>query len=105
MYTEVHQGDLSMDNRTVARKLLDWARSLEAERASIYRVKAYRRAAETILGLERPVEELVAGGGRKSLKELPGIGGRMSEKIEKLVRTGDISTLNEDGATMVRAPG
>jgi DNA polymerase (family 10) len=94
-----------MDNRTVARKLLDWARSLEAERASLYRVRAYRRAAETILGLDRPIEELVTGGGRKSLKELPGIGGRMSEKIEKLVRTGDISTLNEDGATMVRAPG
>jgi DNA polymerase (family X) len=94
-----------MDNRTVARKLLDWARSLEAEHASLYRVRAYRRAAQTILGLDRPIAELVEGGGRKLLKELPGIGGRMSEKIEKLVRTGDISTLNEDGVTMVRAPG
>ena len=90
-----------MDNRTVARKLLDWARSLEAEHANLYRVKAYRRAAETILRLDRPVEELVTVDGRKSLKELPGIGGRMSEKIEQLVRTGDISTLNEESANMV----
>jgi DNA polymerase (family X) len=94
-----------MDNRTVARKLLDWAHSLEAEHASFYRVKAYRRAAETIMGLECPVEELVSGAGRKALRALPGIGGRMSEKIEKLVRTGDISTLNEDNQNMLNAPG
>jgi len=92
-----------MDNRAIARKLLDWAHSLEAEHANFYRVKAYRRAAETILGLDRPVEDLVAGTGRKALKDLPGIGGRMSEKIEKLVRTGDISTLKEDSDTMVSA--
>ena len=68
-----------MDNRTVARKLLDWARSLEAEHASLYRVRAYRRAAETILGLDRPVEELVEGGGRKSLKELLDLGGSAAQ--------------------------
>jgi DNA polymerase/3'-5' exonuclease PolX len=94
-----------MDNRTIARKLLDWAHSLEGERANFYRVKAYRRAAQTVLGLDQPVEDLVAGEGRKGLKALPGIGGRMSEKIEKLVRTGDIATLKEDSQNMVHTSG
>ena len=92
-----------MENRAIAQQLLRMAHSLEADHANFYRVKAYRRAAETVLGLERPVEEIVAGEGRKALKQLPGIGGSMSEKIEKLVRTGDIAILKEDRQKMVVA--
>ena len=92
-----------MDNRTVARKLLDAAHLLEERHANLYRVQAYRRAAEMILGLDRPVEDLVAGEGRRGLKQLPGIGGRLSEKIEKLVRTGEIATLKEGDGNMVVA--
>ena len=90
-----------MDNRTVAQRLLDMAHSLEHEHASLYRIQAYRRAAETILGLERSVEDLVALEGRKGLKRLPGIGGKLSERIEKLVRSEDIANLNEDKDTLV----
>src|SRR5437667_449797 len=79
IYTSVHSGDSSMDNRIIARRLLDMAHSLEEKHANFYRVKAYRRAAETVLGLDRPVEDIVAGAGRKALKQLPGIGGSMSE--------------------------
>jgi DNA polymerase (family X) len=85
-----------MDNRTVAHELLQVAHSLEQKHASLYRVQAYRRAAQTILGLEQPVEEIVACAGRKALKELPGIGVKLSQKIETLVRTGQIATLKED---------
>jgi DNA polymerase (family X) len=91
-----------MDNRTIARQLLEEAHSLEKKRVSLYRVQAYRRAAETILGLEQPVEEIVSRDGRKALKELPGIGGRLSIKIETLVRTGEIATLKE-GENMLAA--
>jgi DNA polymerase (family 10) len=90
-----------MDNRTVARRLFDMAHTLEAEHASLYRIQAYRRAAETILGMERPVQDLVAAEGRKGLKRLPGIGGKLSERIEKLVQTEDIANLNESTAEMV----
>ena len=84
-----------MDNRTVAQRLLDMAHTLEQEHANLYRVQAYRRAAETILGLERSIEDLVSLEGRKGLKQLPGIGGKLSERIEKLVRSEDIPNLNE----------
>ncbi len=82
-----------MDNRAIAHQLLDLAHSLEREHASLYRVQAYRRAAETILGLDQPVEEIVAHAGRKALRQLPGIGAKLSVKIETLVRSGEIATL------------
>ena len=85
-----------MDNRTIARQLLDLAHSLETKRESLYRVRAYRRAAETILGLDQPLEEIVAHAGRKALKQLPGIGVSLSAKIETLVRTGEITNLMEE---------
>jgi hypothetical protein len=97
IYTEVHFGESAMDNRTVARQLLKMAHSLERECANLYRVKAYRRAAETVLRLDQPVEEMVAQAGRKALKDLPGIGVKMSAKIETLVRTGESTDLQEEG--------
>lgn len=91
-----------MENRSVAQQLLNLAHALEEKHASLYRVQAYRRAAETILGLERPVEEIVASEGRKALRQLPGIGPRMSVRIETLVRAGDITTLKKDERDIVR---
>jgi DNA polymerase/3'-5' exonuclease PolX len=85
-----------MDNRTIARRLLGAAHSLEQERANFYRVQTYRRAAETVLGLDDPVEDIVAHAGSKALKKLPGIGVKMAAKIETLVRTGEIAKVKED---------
>jgi DNA polymerase (family X) len=90
-----------MENRTIAQRLLRLAHSLEENHASLFRVQAYRRAAETILGLEQPVEEIVACEGRKALRQLPGIGSKLSARIETLVRTGEITSLKEDAHTMV----
>jgi DNA polymerase (family X) len=86
-----------MDNRAIAHRLLEAAHSLEEKRASLYRVQAYRRAAQAVLGLDRPVEDLVAAEGRKALKALPGIGPKLSIKIETLVRTGEIANLVVSG--------
>jgi hypothetical protein len=87
-----------MDNCSVARRLLDHAAYLENLDANIYRVRAYRHAAETILGLEEPVVDLVARTGREGLEALPGIGPRLSYAIDSLIRTGELRTLSgEDG--------
>ena len=91
-----------MDNCTIARQLLEVAHSLEEKRANLYRVKAYRRAAQTILGLDQPVEEIVAHAGRKALRQLPGIGAKLCVKIETLVRTGEIATLKEDESRLMQ---
>jgi DNA polymerase/3'-5' exonuclease PolX len=76
-----------MDNRTLAERLTGMAHDLERKRSSVFRSRAYRRAAETILGMDCPVEDLVAQGGRKLLKAMPGIGPKISRKIEELIRS------------------
>ena len=85
-----------MDNRTIAQTPMALAHSLQEKNAILYRVMAYRRAAQTIMGLDQPVEELVSTSGRNALKELPGIGARLSAKIEVLARGGDIANLKEE---------
>jgi hypothetical protein len=86
-----------MDNRTIADRLIHYAHYLESRRANIYRVQAYRRAAETMLGLDQPAADLVTEQGRTGLEALPGIGAHLSYTIEGLVRTGEFRTLDAEG--------
>jgi DNA polymerase (family 10) len=85
-----------MDNATIARKLNDYAAYLEGEDSNVYRVRAYRRAAATVLAQPRPLAEVVNEKGRGGLEELPGIGSNLAYTIEGLVRTGEFRTLRPD---------
>jgi DNA polymerase (family 10) len=82
-----------MGNPAIAQELIRIAHRLEAEGRSLYRIQAYRRAAETVLGLDRPLEAIVAENGARGLRELPGIGSKLAKKLVKLVQTGELSTL------------
>lgn len=82
-----------MDNRAIASRLTMHAHDLEKERESLYRIRAYRRAAQTVLGLDEPIEEIVARDGHKGLQALEGIGRHLAFTIEQLVRTGEFRTL------------
>jgi DNA polymerase (family X) len=86
-------GRLPLGNEEVAKRLEEAARALEEQDANIYRVRAYRTAAITVRGLERPVSEMLKQGGRNSLRELPGIGDRLAFTLEQLVLTGHIQHL------------
>jgi hypothetical protein len=86
-----------MDNHTIAQRLRDYANYLESQELNIYRVRAYRRAAEMIQGLDRPLTEIVAQEARSGLEALPGIGPHLSFTLEGLVRDGQFRTLNPDG--------
>jgi hypothetical protein len=90
------QEALAMDNHAIAQELIAHAGELERDEGNLYRVKAYRRAAETVLGLDRPVAEVIARHGRKGLEALPGIGTHLAYTIEHLVRTGELCTLTPD---------
>ncbi|HXG12930.1 MAG TPA: helix-hairpin-helix domain-containing protein, partial [Gemmataceae bacterium] len=85
-----------MDNQTIAQRLLDYADQLEGRDSNVYRIRAYRRAAQTVLELDRPVAELIAEQGRGGLEALPGIGSHLSYTIEGLVKTGEFRTVNMD---------
>src|SRR3984893_4587771 len=87
-----------MDNLSIAKRLLDHANNLEGRDANIYRVRAYRQAADTVMGLTQSVVDVLAKQGRQGLEELPGIGSHLSYAIESLVQTGELRTMNgEDG--------
>jgi Helix-hairpin-helix domain len=89
-----------MNNKTIADKMLEYANHLEAREANVYRVRAYRQAAQTVLQLDRQVKDLLQAEGRAGLEMLPGIGQHLSYTIEGLVRTGEFRTLGGDGGVM-----
>ena len=59
-----------MNNVMIAQCLVRAAHRLEREGSSLYRIRAYRRAAETVLMLERPISDIIAENGRKGLRRL-----------------------------------
>src|SRR5437879_6846697 len=76
-----------MDNKQIARILQDTAQLLEIDGAIIGRYRSYEKAAELIDSLPDSIEQLVKE--PEKLKELPGIGDRMVEHLEEIVKTGD----------------
>ncbi|HSE27308.1 MAG TPA: helix-hairpin-helix domain-containing protein [Gemmatimonadales bacterium] len=75
-------------NRLVAERLEEMARLLEEQGANRFRVAAYRRGAEAVRGLGRPLPDLVVEGGMEALDAVPGIGPRLARIIRDLVDTG-----------------
>ncbi len=93
----VERDEVTVDNRTIAKKLLDYANYLEGREANLYRVRAYRRAADTIQSLDRPLLEILAAEGRRGLECLPGIGRHLSYTLDTLLSTGEFRTLDSNG--------
>src|SRR5262245_41435316 len=93
-----------MDNRHIAERLTDFAHYLQTRKKSLYRVRAYRRAAETVLSLDCPVSDIIAHQGRKGLEILPGIGRNLSFTIANLVETGVLQTLRRPNKPVKPAP-
>ncbi len=79
-------GTVSITNEAIANRLRSHATELARGRENLYRVRAFRQAAMTVLLLPRPIEDLLADRGREGLAELPGIGASLAETIEKLAR-------------------
>jgi DNA polymerase (family 10) len=79
--------NLPMDNKQIARILRETAQLLEIDGAIIGRYRSYEKAAELIDGLPESIEQLVKQ--PEKLEELPGIGERMAEHLQEIVKTGD----------------
>ena len=86
-----------MNNADIARKLNEYADYLEGEEPNIHRVRAYRRAAQTVFALDRQASEILEEKGRAGLDELPGVGASLAYTIEGLIRTGEFHTLRPAG--------
>ena len=80
-------------NEDIARQLERIAELLEGQDANPFRVQAYRRAAETLRGLDEPAHAILAREGIAGLERLPNIGERLARSIEQYVTGGGISLL------------
>ena len=63
---------------------------LEMKGDSVFKVRAYQRAARTISHLSFPLAQAVEEG--TDLKKIPGIGKAISDKVHELLQTGRVST-------------
>ncbi len=74
---------------TIFRSMADL---LSTQRANPYRVRAYRRAADALLGLE---EDVAAVAQRNGLEGIEGIGKELAEKIREFLETGRLRAYEE----------
>jgi len=72
----------------ITARLREAARLLERQKANPFRVRAFRRAADTIAQLPEDVGALVARGGPEALRGLPGIGPGIAAAVHEMLATG-----------------
>jgi DNA polymerase (family X) len=83
-----------MKNSEVARILRNISILLDMDDVP-FKPRAYEKAALTIDALEDDVDETYQKGGLKALKQIPGVGESIAEKIEELVKTGKLAYYEE----------
>jgi DNA polymerase (family 10) len=77
-----------MRNQAVAEIFAAMADMLAIRGENYHRIMAYRRAAENVATLGRPLEEVWRAG---EVEAIPGIGKTLAAKIDELMRTGRLS--------------
>ena len=78
-----------MKNQEIAKIFYEIAYFLEMEGVK-FKPYAYEKAALTLEGLEKDVEEIYKKEGLEGLKKIPGIGESIAKKIEEYLKTGKI---------------
>jgi DNA polymerase (family 10) len=74
-----------MDNREISTLFDTIADLLEIKGESVYKVLAYRRVSESVRSLTQDVEAMWREG---QLREIPGVGEAIGEKLDELLQTG-----------------
>ncbi|MEO6724348.1 MAG: hypothetical protein ABIU20_09945 [Blastocatellia bacterium] len=77
-----------MTNQEIADVFRRLANLIELLEDNPFRIRSYRMAAETIEDWPQPLTEIAASGGQTALRELPGVGPGISQKIIDLLATG-----------------
>ena len=83
----------SVSNRAISERLYEYSTVLEQQKANQFRIRAYRRAAATVEGLEEDVGLVYRRGGIESLVALPNIGKGIASAIAELLQTGRLARL------------
>jgi hypothetical protein len=83
----------NVTNAQIADILEQVADRLEAQRANIYRIDAYRAGAEVVRRHETSIQDLALAEGREGLDALPQIGSSLSGSIDEIAHTGRLRLL------------
>ncbi len=83
-----------MQNVVIARRLEEVADLLEAQRANPFRIQAYRRAAESVRHLPKPLAQIWREEGEGGLRAVTGVGERLATALRTLVTTGRLPMLD-----------
>jgi DNA polymerase (family 10) len=70
-----------LTNQDIARKLREHASELARTGDNLYRVRAFRQAAMTVLSLPEELSAIVATDGTQALEQLPGVGKSLASTI------------------------
>jgi DNA polymerase (family 10) len=81
-----------MNNRQLADTFTLIADLLEIKGENFYKTNAYRKASENLLELSQDVKQIWEAG---ELESIPGVGKAISEKIDELLRTGELNFLKK----------
>ncbi len=86
-----------MENKKLADIFYEIAEylSIDKEPTSRFESNAYEKAGFTIETLQEPIQEIYEKHGKEGLMQLPGIGKGLAEKIEEVIKTGEIKKYNE----------
>ena len=77
-----------LDNAALADRLREAAALLQQQGADRFRIAAYRRAADTVAGLDRNLADILSEQGFEGLTALPGIGRSIGAALREMLRTG-----------------
>ena len=83
-----------MTNTELANTLTRIADLLQIKGEVIYKTLAYRKAADSLTDLGREARAIWEEGGIPALKEIPGVGQAIAEKIDELLSTGELEFLD-----------
>lgn len=87
-------------NAMVADTLRRYATALSLQGADRFKLKAYRRAAETVESMADDLGAFIQSGG--NLQKLPGIGKAISEVIQEILQSGTLKKLDQAVAQLPR---
>jgi DNA polymerase (family 10) len=76
-----------MNNTEIAGVFREIADLLEKQKENWFKIRAYRKAADSIEAQTAAVEQLIAEG---RLREIPGVGEAITKKVTELVTTGSL---------------
>jgi len=78
-----------ISNSEIARVLYEIGEYLEMQKVQ-FKPRAYVKAADSIGSLEESLVDIYKKGGAKAIREIPGVGASIAEKVEELIKTGKL---------------